>query len=156
MLTRDELGMLNAILYTPPLPPFISDRQQRTRVAGELRDYLKLRADREGVAFELDLAYLADAMAKGCSFFFGVSYCHVGIFGDCEQPEEGFAAAFLMTRGCDLDTRQRQAIGAPPDPSFCVEGTSLALTSLARSCGEEQRQCSHHRSPAAALQEALR
>ena len=112
MLTRDELAMLNAVLFTPPLPRFTSDRDLVRELADEMHEYMTLRAAREGADMELDFGFFASALSLGVPFMFGVSSCSQGIYVDDQEPEPGFLAAFLHEQDTTLEQRQQHAIGA--------------------------------------------
>jgi hypothetical protein len=56
-------------------------------IAEALNDYLRFRAEQEGVGYELSAAYLAEHILLGCVKFFGVTFENGQLVADEEQPE---------------------------------------------------------------------
>jgi hypothetical protein len=57
------------------------------RLAHELHEYVRFRAAKEGVGYELTPGFFCDALKKGCDNFFGVQVGAKELLWDDQFPE---------------------------------------------------------------------
>ena len=114
-LSVDEVHMLSQVMFTPPVPVWMSDLEHCRVLASEVHQYLTQRAAREGVGFELDVEFFAAAMHRGIGSMFGVSCCWMGVFCDTQEPTPGFLDAYLQRHETSLVQQEEYAIGARCD-----------------------------------------
>ncbi len=56
-------------------------------VAEQLHDYIRFRAEKEGVGYDLGVSFFERALLSGCVQFFGVTIKGNQLIKDKEQPD---------------------------------------------------------------------
>lgn len=68
-------------------------KQHQINKVKHLESYLRSRANREGVAFDLPTSFFVTAMTNGIRLFFGILIDDNGnLLSDNQEPEKGFLA----------------------------------------------------------------
>lgn len=72
----------------------VAGYRKRSTLAKTLHDYIKARAEAEGVGFGLDVQFFQDALARGCGCFFGVEVNGHSMMRDTQEPWPGYFNAW--------------------------------------------------------------